>query len=114
MKKFFTFLTICSALLITSCKSVQKISEYGSGINVNKVITIKPDTLNSVQMDSVINTDQLPVLIKWTSSSLKDEETLQSNTIRTLYDRNTNTIYTVKTLNVTTYILSKRKIQTSK
>ena len=124
MKKLFTLISILSVLFILiSILSVLFISSCGSyknatdidgtyGVSVTKAITAKPDTLTVAQMDSVVKVDKLPVLNKWVQNVYKDESTFTNIVYKTLYDKSSNTVYTVKILNNSVYVLSKRTLQT--
>lgn len=112
MKKIFSLITLFGALLITSCHTSKIVSTDNYSVSVAKAVTSKPDTLNAQQMDSVINADKLPALAKWVQNVYKDESTFAVVTYKTLYDKSTNTVYTVKILNSSVYVLSKRSLQT--
>lgn len=113
MKKLFTLISILSVLFILSCGSYKNATDIDGtyGVSVTKAITAKPDTLTVAQMDSVIKVDRLPVLNKWVQDVYKDESTLTNIVYRTLYDKTSNTVYTVKILNNSVYVLSKRTLQ---
>ena len=112
MKKLFTLISILSVLFISSCSSYKKSTDMMYGVSVTKAITAKPDTLTVAQMDSVVKVDKLPVLNKWVQNVYKDESTLTNIVYKTLYDKSSNTVYTVKILNNSVYVLSKRTLQT--
>ena len=108
MKKLFTLISILSVLFISSCSSYKKSTDIDMmyGVSVTKAITAKPDTLTVAQMDSVVKVDKLPVLNKWVQNVYKDESTLTNIVYKTLYDKSSNTVYTVKILNNSVYVLS--------
>lgn len=83
------------------------------GVNVTKAHTFEPCTLNVSQMDSMISTDKLPVLNKWTKQTLSDEETKIMNDYMTLYDKTSNIVYTVKKISLKDYVVSKRQLSTT-
>ena len=114
MKKLFTLISILSVLFISSCGSYKNATDVDGtcGVSVIKAITAKPDTLTVAQMDSVVKVDRLPALNKWVQNVYKDESTLTNIVYKTLYDKSSNTVYTVKILNNSVYVLSKRTLQT--
>ena len=114
MKKLFTLISILSVLFISSCGSYKNSTDIDMmyGVSVTKAITAKPDTLTVAQMDSVVKVDKLPVLNKWVQNVYKDESTLTNIVYKTLYDKSSNTVYTVKILNNSVYVLSKRTLPT--
>ena len=99
-----------------SCSSSRQAvsTENTYGVSVQSAYTMKPETLTVVSLDSLLKTDKLPRLAKWTKSAFKDDESNTYNVFRTLYDRSTNTIYTLKELNAQTLVLTKRRLRTSK
>jgi hypothetical protein len=84
------------------------------GVSVQTAQTLKPETLTVAGLDSLLKTDKLPRLAKWTKSVFQDDETNVYNVYRTLYDQSTYTIYTLKELNTQTLVLTKRRLKTSK
>lgn len=80
-------------------------------VDVQHAYTLPTCTLNIAQMDSMIKADELPVISKWTKSQYKDEETQMTTEYMTLFDKTSNTVYTVKTLNRRQYVISKRVIK---
>ena len=112
MKKFITIFSALTLIFITSCKTNSETSYVFDtyGVSVQSAKTMKPDTLNTAQMDSVLKADNLPAIQKWVSANHTDAETKRTNTYKTLYDNTTNVIYTIKIINNNMYILSKRKL----
>lgn len=76
---FLNILLVC--FLFSACETLNKKSvnynkeEFVFGVEIDRVHTLKPCTLNIFQMDSMLQADRLPQLGKWTSSVLQDEET---------------------------------------
>lgn len=111
MKKFLFIIGFCAAVM-TGCKPTQgvvgDVNTYG--VSAVGAKTYGPDTLDVAQIDSLVRTDRLPALKKWTKSVFVDEETGFTCEYRTLYDKTSNIVYTVKYIPQNTYILSKRKL----
>ena len=72
----------------------------------------QPDTLDNRRIDSLLTADRLPAVQRWASSTYIDDESGRASQYRTLYDRSTNTIYTLKTLTDRRFVLIKRVIRT--
>lgn len=83
----------------------------GMSVDVQHAHTLPTCTLSIEQVDSMIMADKLPVLSKWTKNQFKDYETATTTDYMTLFDKTTNTVYTVKTLNRRQYVVSKRLIK---
>lgn len=110
MKRLTGFFIISLFLMLNGCKTASVENDGTFGVSPTATYTIAPDTLCVSQMDSVVNADRLPALEKWAKSVFNDYETNTSYVYRTLYDKTSNTIYTVKNLDTETFVLSKRKI----
>ena len=110
MKRLAGFFIISLILTLCGCKTASVENNGTFGVSLTSTYIIGPDTLCVAQIDSVVKSDRLPVLEKWAKSVFKDYETNTSYVYRTLYDKTTNTIYTVKNLDTKTFVLSKRKI----
>lgn len=114
MKYFSYVLSVMTIITVLCCCSSSKnsINTLGVyGVSVSKAQIIKPDTLNYIQIDSVMRVDALPVLDKWTTSTFKDEESGTMMSYKTLFDKSTNIVYTIKILDNNTFVLSKKVVQ---
>lgn len=113
MKKIFSTIAIGLCIALASCKTSQDVSTPGSyGVSAVASSVTKPDTLDAQKTDSLLRVDCLPAINKWASSVYIDDESGREFTYRTLYDRSTNTIYTLKTLSDGRLVLIKRHIKT--
>lgn len=116
MRKFL-FVAVVSAFVGMSCSISRHASTDSDniyGVSVQSALTMKPETLSVAGLDSLLRTDRLPRLSKWTKSSFQDDESNVYSVYRTLYDNTTNTIYTLKELNAQTLVLTKRRLKTNK
>lgn len=111
---FLNIFLIC--FLITACETSKKSAsnfnneEILFGVQIEKVHTLVPCTLNIFQMDSMLQTDKLPKLNKWTKNPLTDEETKVLTNYMTLYDRTSNIVYTIKEMKDGKFVVSKKLI----
>lgn len=113
MKKFF-FSIVVVATLFCSCKTGQTITDQDEntfGVSATSAKTSQPDTLGVAGVDSLLRVDFLPAVSKWPVSYFRDEETGAKLEFRTLFDRTTNTIYTLKTLADGRRVLIKRSVR---
>lgn len=111
MKKWFHLVYILLIMIILySCKPTQNVSENLYSVSISDIQMMGIDTLNNIQMDSMINVDKLPKYSKWQKVYLQDFETGLRYEYSTLYDKTTYIIYSVKYLkNDKLYIVKKRK-----
>lgn len=116
MKKIFSTIAIALCIAFTSCKTGQDVVQTDNpnsfGVSATASSVSKPDTLDAMKIDSLVRVDRLPVINKWTSSIYVDDENNRAYTYRTLYDRSTNIIYTLKALSDGRFVLIKRTIKT--
>ena len=113
MKKIFSILTLSVCIALISCKTGQTVSGDSTyGVQATQSSVTKPDTLDNQKIDSLLRVDHLPAVKKWASSVYIDDENGQASQYRTLYDRSTNTIYTLKALSDGRFVLIKRIIRT--
>lgn len=96
----------CDSILMDTTEMVM-----GAAVDVQHAHTLPTCTLSIAQMDSMIKADELPQLDKWTKNNLQDYETKTNTEYMTLFDKTSNTVYTVKTLNRRQYVVSKRIIK---
>ena len=110
-KLLYTF--IISAF-IASCAPTKNIQSNDSdntyGVYVQAALTLRPETLDVAGIDSMLQHDQLPLTRKWATASYVDEESGVRQIYRTLYDRSTQIIYTIKELGNNVFVVSKRQI----
>ena len=115
MRKIFYIISFVAALSFSACHTTETTTTNGIyGVSVQGNKTSKPDTLNSIGLDSMVRVDRLPKVQKWATSTFVDDETGKAIVYRTLYDRTTNTIYTLKTLDQNVFVLSKKYLRTSR
>ena len=116
MKKLFYVFVTAAMFTICSCHTQQNgvttDDDNIYGVNVQQAWTLKPETLNVAGIDSLRKADKLPKIEKWTSSSFTDDENNVRSIYRTLYDRTTGIVYTLKQLDANTSVLTKRIIKT--
>ena len=116
MKKLFYVFITAAMFTICSCHTQKSgVNTDGDniyGVNVQQAWTLKPETLNVAGIDSLRKADKLPKIEKWTSSSFTDDENNVRSIYRTLYDRTTGIVYTLKQLDANTSVLTKRIIKT--
>lgn len=114
MKKLFYIFVTAAMLTICSCHTQQtSVSTDGIyGVSVQQAWTLKPETLSVAGIDSLRKADKLPKIEKWTTSSFTDDENNVRSIYRTLYDRTTGIVYTLKQLDANTSVLTKRVIIT--
>ena len=110
MKRLIGFFIISLFLSLSGCKTASVENDWTFGVSATNIWTTGPDTLCVAQMDSVVKADRLPIVDKWSKSVFKDYETNENYMYHTLYDKTSNTIYTIKVLGTETYVMSKRKI----
>lgn len=116
MKKILSILSLTVCIALASCKTGQTVQTdelngtYGVAVTSSSVTA--PDTLDNYKIDSLLRVDRLPAIHKWASSVYIDDENGKASQYRTLYDRSTNTIYTLKTLADQRFVLIKRIIKT--
>lgn len=113
MRKIFYIISFVAALSFSACHTTETATgdgTYGVAVQSNK--TSKPDTINSIGLDSLVRVDRLPKVQKWATSTFVDDETGKPIVYRTLYDRTTNTIYTIKILEQNVFVLSKKYLRT--
>ena len=111
MKNFYLIFSITISFVFGSCVT-QKEPPITYGVSATGVQLTQPDTLDNLKIDSLLKVDRLPSVNKWTSSSFVDDETQVRSTYRTLYDKKTNTIYTLKFLRDGRCVLVKKIIKT--
>lgn len=107
----FIISTIC-IICITACKSKEALTDNTYGVSIASAKTFKPDTLTAAGIDSLVKVDKLPAFSKWVSAMFIDDESNISYKFKTIFDNRTNIVYTVKTLNQTLFVVSKRKLTT--
>lgn len=118
MKKLFYVVVAAIVLTISGCKchcvccadTEQINSSDIYGVNATNAQTFAIDTLDNAKIDSLVRVDRLPKISKWAVSQFKDEETGQMNEYRTLYDKETKTVYTLKKIGNGLYVLQKRTL----
>lgn len=111
MKKFSYIIALLTILFCFGCKSLNEQQELTYGVSATSARTYGPDTLLTVQMDSVVKHDKLPVIAKWVRSEYKDYESNKIVVCRTLYDQTSSTVYTVKELGNGVFVMSKRVLR---
>lgn len=109
MKRLFVTAGITLALIFAACTS-QKESVSTFGINATDARTFSPDTIDVLGVDSLMKADDLPDIGRWASSTFVDDETHRAFIYRTLYDRTSGIIYTLKTLQDGRFVLIKRSV----
>ena len=119
MKKILYVFAIFTAFCIASCRTTKTLDNNISvdsayGVSAQAAQTFLPETLSFRGVDSLLKADRLPDLKKWSAAYYKDDETNERNEYRTLYDRTSWTIYTVKKVSPGKWVLVKRIIKTSK
>lgn len=112
MRKIVYIFVTAMMLSIVGCKTQQapvtpETSVYG--VSVQGAWTLKPETLTVAGVDSLIRVDKLPKIEKWTSTTFEDDETGTKLVYRTLFDKTTGIIYTLKFMDKQTTVLSKRR-----
>lgn len=111
MKKLILIASVTLALMMGSC-ATHKETTNTYGVSATSAQTFNPDTLDNQKVDSLLRVDNLPAIKKWATSTFVDEESRTAIVYRTLYDRTSNTIYTLKTLPDGRFVLIKRAIAT--
>ena len=71
--------------------------------------TMKNDTLDILQLDSLTKADKLPEYNKWIKTPIKDGDDNNVYEYSTLYDKTTGIIYTVKQIKHNQYVVQKKK-----
>lgn len=111
MKKLL-YILLC-LVLVCSCDLTKKNAKQNDnvyGVSVSSIYKMSIDTFTVVQVDSMTKADKLPNKSKWETTYLKDGETNVAYEYKTLYDKNTGIIYTLKYLkNQKLYVVKKRK-----
>lgn len=109
MRKIYNILItlMLSLSLLNSCTEVKKPTNYG--VQITSVKHLGIDTLNLLQLDSIIKSDTLPDFNNWLKTYIKDAETNKAYQYRVLYNRDNGIIYTTKQLNDSIYILQKKE-----
>lgn len=100
---------IFTFLIITISCTTQKQPVNTFGVNVTSVYTMSTDTFTIVQIDSMSHQDNIPLYEKWVKSYFKDGSTGVVYEYATLYDPESEVLYTVKKLNEKSYIVMKRQ-----
>lgn len=111
--KYILFGSLLSLMVsFSSCgtKNNSQGNDSTYSVSIKSVRTMKNDTLNSVQLDSLITVDSLPQYSKWIKTSIKDGDNNKAYEYGTLYDKNSGIIYTVKSLrDKSVYVVQKKK-----
>lgn len=110
MRKIYNILimVMLSLSLLYSCTEI-KTPTNNYGVQITSVKHIGLDTLNILQLDSIIKSDTLPDFNNWLKTYIKDAETNKAYQYSVLYNRDNGTIYTTKQLNDSIYILQKKE-----
>ena len=119
MKKILYVFAIFTAFCIASCRTTGSLDnntgvDSAYGVSAQAAQTFLPETLSIRGVDSLLKADRLPDIKKWSAAYYKDDETNERNEYRTLYDRTSWTIYTVKKVSPGKWVLVKRIIKASK
>lgn len=114
MKKL-TYLFLCM-IILGSCNLTKKNTNTNDnvyGVSVQTMQQLSIDTFSIYQVDSMVKVDKLPNKNKWETTYLKDGETNIAYEYKTLYDKSSKTIYTLKYLkDKKLYVVKKRSIST--
>ena len=113
MKRIIFIISTICIVCMTACKTKEvSSSENIYGVSISSAKTLKPDTLNAAGLDSLVKADKLPAFSKWVAAAFIDDETQTTYYFRTLFDSRSNIVYTVKSLNPSLFVVSKRKLAT--
>ncbi len=112
MKRILFIISTICIVCMTACKTKESTTENTYGVSIASAKTMKPDTLSTAGLDSLVKSDKLPLFSKWVAAALIDDETKTTYHFKTIFDNRTNTVYTVKTLNPSLFVVSKRKLTT--
>lgn len=111
--KYILFGSLLSLTVsFNSCGTKENTQKNDStySVSINSVRTMKNDTLNTIQLDSMIKADALPQYSKWIKTSIKDGDNNKAYEYGTLFDKNSGIIYTVKSLrDKSVYVVQKKK-----
>lgn len=119
--KSLKFILVGSLLSLTfsfsSCDLKQNTGNNKSNdsiysVSVKSVRTMKNDTLDILQLDSLTKADKLPSYQKWVKTPIKDGDDNTAYEYSTLYDKTTGIIYTIKQLKNKRYVVQKKKTTT--
>lgn len=78
-------------------------------VSIKSVRTMENDTLNILQLDSLVKVDKLPAYEKWVKTAIKDADDNNIYEYSTLYDKTTGIIYTIKQIRNKKYVVQKKK-----
>lgn len=78
-------------------------------VSIKSVKTMKNDTLDILQLDSLTKADKLPEYNKWIKTPIEDGDDSNVYEYSTLYDKTTGIIYTIKQIKHNQYVVQKKK-----
>ena len=105
---------LCLTFSFNSCDLKQNTGNNKSNdsiysVSIKSVKTMKNDTLDILQLDSLTKADKLPEYNKWIKTPIKDGDDNNLYEYSTLYDKTTGIIYTIKQIKHNQYVVQKKK-----
>ena len=114
MKKLIFAFVVFTSMCVASCHTTKVVDEQDGatyGVSAQAAQTFRPETLSVAGIDSLLKADRLPAVKKWSAAYYKDDETNERNEYRTLYDRTSWTVYTLKKIGSEQWVLVKRMLK---